>query len=325
MTSMIPSGCVAPTAAVLVPATAPSSARVARDSLQGLAFGDAFGTHWYGRFQANDQTVLGEFEKRIVPADALWRWTDDTAMALALLRVLYLRGAVDQRQLAESFAAFFHADPDRGYGYGMQSLLPLLAQAPDNWRSAARSVFGEGSLGSGGAMRVAPLGAWFHADVERAAEQAARSAEVTHAHPDGVAGAVAVAVAAALAVRSRGVTPPQPGVLLGQIAELTPAGAVRDRLLRAVGLPKGAHLQDARKELLWGGGKGQASGTVPFALWSAACHLDDLAGALWTTVHGGGDVDTMCAITGGVVAARTGVAALPVEWHQRREPLPGWV
>ncbi|GAA3375529.1 hypothetical protein GCM10020367_43690 [Streptomyces sannanensis] len=63
--------------------------------------------------------------------------------------------------------------------------------------------------------------------------------------------------------------------------------------------------------------------TVPFAVWSAARHLDDLASALWTTAEGFGDVDTTCAITGGIVAARTGVDGVPPEWLRRREPVPG--
>ncbi|REK91595.1 ADP-ribosylglycohydrolase family protein [Streptomyces inhibens] len=50
-----------------------------------------------------------------------------------------------------------------------------------------------------------------------------------------------------------------------------------------------------------------------------------MASALWTTAAGLGDVDTTCAIAGGVVAARTGVAALPEEWRERREPLPAGV
>jgi hypothetical protein len=37
-----------------------------------------------------------------------------------------------------------------------------------------------------------------------------------------------------------------------------------------------------------------------------------------------GDVDTTCAITGGVVAARTGLAAVPARWLELAEPLPGW-
>ncbi|WP_042435329.1 ADP-ribosylglycohydrolase family protein, partial [Streptacidiphilus anmyonensis] len=69
----------------------------------------------------------------------------------------------------------------------------------------------------------------------------------------------------------------------------------------------------------------RASDTVPFALWSAAHHLDDLPGALWSTAAGLGDVDTTCAITGGVVAARTGLDAVPALWRSRREPLPEWV
>ena len=39
--------------------------------------------------------------------------------------------------------------------------------------------------------------------------------------------------------------------------------------------------------------------------------------------EGFGDVDTTCAITGGIVAARTGVDAVPERWLRRREALPG--
>lgn len=63
---------------------------------------------------------------------------------------------------------------------------------------------------------------------------------------------------------------------------------------------------------------------MPFALWSAAHHLNDLPGALWTTAEGLGDVDTTCAITAGVVAARTGLADIPPAWLELAEPLPDW-
>jgi ADP-ribosylglycohydrolase len=42
--------------------------------------------------------------------------------------------------------------------------------------------------------------------------------------------------------------------------------------------------------------------TVPYAIWCAARHLDDLVEALWATVSVGGDIDTTCAIVGGIVA-----------------------
>lgn len=52
-------------------------------------------------------------------------------------------------------------------------------------------------------------------------------------------------------------------------------------------------------------------------------HPGDLVPALWTTAEGFGDVDTTCAVVGGIVAARTGVDAVPEEWLSRREALPG--
>ncbi|GAA5015156.1 ADP-ribosylglycohydrolase family protein [Kitasatospora paranensis] len=300
----------------------PSAA--ARDSLEGLALGDAFGERWFPLFRPAPD-AFDQIRARRTPGESPWHWTDDTAMALGLFRVLTVYGAVHQEDLALVFGVTYRADPYRGYGHGMHRLLPALADRPSAWRTAARGLFdGEGSLGNGAAMRVAPLGAWFCEDLDEAVEQAVFSAEVTHAHPEGVAGAVAVAVAAALAARSRGLPAPDGADLLAEVADRTPAGPVRDGLHRAAGLPADTPAWRAA-DLLGNGAEVRAADTVPFALWSAAHHLDSLADALWTTAEGLGDVDTTCAVTGGTVAARTGLAGLPDGWAARREALPAWV
>jgi len=41
---------------------------------------------------------------------------------------------------------------------------------------------------------------------------------------------------------------------------------------------------------------------------------------MWQTASGFGDVDTTCAIVGGIVALNT--PELPQEWLSQREPLP---
>ncbi|MFF3333679.1 ADP-ribosylglycohydrolase family protein [Streptomyces sp. NPDC002888] len=289
---------------------------VARRSLEGLALGDAFGERWFPLFREPRQ-AYEEIRTRRTPEEPEWHWTDDTAMALGVLRVLDEHGEIRSTDLAQAFALGYDADPARGYGYGMHELLPRLLEAPERWPELARGLFGgEGSLGNGAAMRVAPLGAWFHPDLSRVVEQATRSAEVTHAHPEGVAGAVAVAVAAALSVRRE--------LDLGRVVSLTPDSAVREGLVRAAGLPFGTEPWRA-SDVLGNGQQIRADDTVPFAVWSAARHQDDLASALWTTAEGFGDVDTTCAITGGIVAARTGVDGVPEEWLSRREPLPAGV
>ncbi|GAA2055567.1 ADP-ribosylglycohydrolase family protein [Catenulispora yoronensis] len=300
-------------------AASPESA-AAFASLRGLALGDSFGERWFFRGNAE---AIEMIEHRTIPGDQPWHWTDDTAMALAVLRVLIRHGEVDQQDLAATFAEFFAADPMRGYGQGMRQLLPMLGEDPGNWSTYARTLFrGEGSLGNGAAMRAAPLGAWFHRDPELAAAQAVLAAEVTHAHPEGIAGGVAVAVAAALAATGLALAPDPQG-FLDQTAALTPSGLIRDGLLRAAEVPSTTPAWKAA-DLLGNGQKVRAGDTVPFAVWSAAHHLDNLIDALWCTAEGLGDVDTTCAITGGIVAARTGMAAVPARWLELAEDLPGW-
>jgi ADP-ribosylglycohydrolase len=69
---------------------------------------------------------------------------------------------------------------------------------------------------------------------------------------------------------------------------------------------------------------------VPFAVWAAATFLHDYPAAVTACVRAGGDVDTMGAIVGGIVAAYTGIGqrggvrGVPPGWLEQREPLPGW-
>ena len=71
------------------------------------------------------------------------------------------------------------------------------------------------------------------------------------------------------------------------------------------------------------GRRTSAHDTVPFALWAAARHLGDYEQAFWTTARAGGDVDTTCAIVGGIVASRPG-GEPPSTWSDRTEVLPEW-
>jgi ADP-ribosylglycohydrolase len=298
----------------------------ARDSLRGLALGDGFGERWFHvSRQGGPQLSIAMIKARSIPAEVPWYYTDDTMMALSIVRVLADSGEIDPQDLATTFADSYAADAYRGYGYGMTQLLPVLREDPGNWATYAKTLFnGEGSLGNGSSMRVGPLGAWFCDDLDRVVEQAALSAAVTHSHPEGIAGAVAVAVAAALAASSRGSTAPDGYELLRRVADLTPAGVIRKAVLAAVDVPAETPAWQA-SDILGNGQRIRAGDTVPFALWSAAHQLDDLSGALWTTAEGLGDVDTTCAITASVVAARTGLDAIPQAWIDLCEPLPEWV
>lgn len=280
-------------------------------SLRGLAVGDALGSQF---FVPVNYPLLG---RRALP-DGVWQWTDDTEMACSVVAVLAAHQRIDQDALAHSFAK--HHDFDRGYGPAVNRLLRLVREGGD-WRELAAALFnGQGSWGNGAAMRIAPLGAWYADDPEQATHQAEISAYPTHQHREAVAGAMAVAGASALAADPAG--PPRPEALLDAVIALVPRSAV------------GAGLRRARDMLdyddpgtvaavLGSGRRTTAHDTVPFTLWSAARALGDYERAFWTTAQAGGDVDTTCAIVGGIVASGK-AGAPPQEWAARTEPLPGW-
>ncbi|MFJ3622552.1 ADP-ribosylglycohydrolase family protein [Streptomyces iakyrus] len=296
--------------------TADSSPTVRLDralaSLRGLSVGDALGSQY---FVPVNYPLL---KRREVPSGP-WQWTDDTEMAGSVVAVLAAHHRIDQDALARSFAE--HHDFDRGYGPAVNRLLRLVREGGD-WRELAAALFkGQGSWGNGAAMRIAPLGAWYADDPEQATHQAEISAYTTHQHREGVVGAMAVAAAAAFAAAPDG--PPSAEALLDGVIGLVPKSAV------------GAGLRRARDMLDYGdpgtvaavlgcGRRTTAHDTVPFALWSAARSLGDYEQAFWTTAQVGGDVDTTCAIVGGVIAAEKG-GTPPAEWVDRTEPLPDWV
>ncbi|MCT4352513.1 ADP-ribosylglycohydrolase family protein [Streptomyces sp. Je 1-79] len=281
-------------------------------SLRGLAVGDALGSQFF--VPANYPLL----KRRELPSGP-WQWTDDTEMACSVLAVLARHDRIDQDALAHSFAD--HHDFDRGYGPAVNRMLRLIREGAD-WRELAAALFnGQGSWGNGAAMRIAPLGAWYADDPEQATHQAEISAYTTHQHREAVVGAMAVAAAAALAANPA--DPPTPTDLLDGVVALVPRSAVGAGLRRARDM---LDYGDAATvaAVLGSGRRTSAHDTVPFALWSAARALGDYEQVFWTTAQVGGDVDTTCAIAGGVVASGT-AGAPPDSWLERTEELPDWL
>ncbi|WP_239151220.1 ADP-ribosylglycohydrolase family protein [Virgisporangium aliadipatigenens] len=277
------------------------------DSLDGLSVGDALGAHHFVPGASLD------------PLPDQCPWTDDTEMAVSIVEELLHHREIDQDRLAVAFARRF--EPYRGYGGGAVVLLRAIREGGD-WRELAPAAFGgKGSMGNGAAMRVAPLGAYYAGDSKRAALEAMRSAEITHAHPEGILGAAAVAVAAAEAGWSRLVGHrPEPFTFLESVIDYLVDSQVKDSMERALRL-LGTDVAEAAYEL-GNGSRVLAQDTVPFALWVAATRIDDYPAAIRACVAAGGDVDTTAAIAGGVVAAYTGRAGIPAAWLSSREPLP---
>ncbi len=289
----------------------------ARDSLEGLAIGDALG----GFFEGSDVGRLSHVIRQRILISGPWRYTDDTNMALSVYETLRKYAEIRQQGLAVSLAMHFH--PGRGYGMVMRRLLSniLLGIA---WDKAAQDTFGrEDSYGHQAALRGIPVGAYFADDVLKAVEQAQLAASVTHSSPEASAGAAALAAAAAQTWQAKQAGErPSREVFIARVLPFVPPGDVRYGIEQALRF----RIPDIARVVgtLGSGSLLTPQDTVPFVLWCAGEFLDNYEEAIWKTASGGGAVDTTCAMVGGIVALYTGIEGTPAAWRERLEPLPVW-
>lgn len=285
--------------------------------MDGVSLGDSFGQTFFDAEDAAKERI----GNRSIP-DGTWWLTDDSIMAAAVYSNVTEAGRIDQDRLVNRFVERFNRDRTRGYGATMARMLRQVSEGLD-WKNVAQDAFaGMGSFGNGAAMRVAPIGAYLAGDEKAISLNARLSAETTHTHIDGIAGAMAVAHACGWVVAHK---PQQPTAdMLGYVARFIPRSETRDRIGAAAGLSLASDVRTAAA-VLGNGLNLSAQDTVPFALWCAARHLDHFEDAIWTTVAGLGDRDTTCAIAGGIVALAVGSAGLPKAWLKRREPIKPWL
>ena len=194
------------------------------------------------------------------------RFTDDTVLTVAVADCL-----MDGRHYVDAFHDYFFAYPNAGYGYRFFHWASSRSRSPYN------------SWGNGSAMRVAPIGHAFDS-LDQVLVHAARSAEVTHNHPEGVKGAQATAAAVFMA-RS---------------------GESKSNMKRALqhtfGYDLGRRLDDIRPTHQF---DESCQGTVPLAL-IAFLESTGYEDAVRKAVSLGGDADTLACIAGAVAEAHYG-------------------
>ena len=131
-------------------------------SLEGLSIGDSFGQNFF----IEQDKAIQSINSRILPTKP-WFYTDDTVMAISIVETLNKFGRIEQDYLAMMFARRYIDEPNRGYGSNAGKTLKEISEGVD-WRQASKRAFsGMGSMGNGGAMRAAPIGAYFFDDYER--------------------------------------------------------------------------------------------------------------------------------------------------------------
>jgi ADP-ribosyl-[dinitrogen reductase] hydrolase len=318
-------------------------------ALLGLAVGDALGTTYeFERIEqppypalatgpATDVVGAGPFEL------AAGQVTDDTQLAVCLARSLAESGGLDVADVAARYVAWSEHAFDIGAqtGAAIERLArgaPASSAALEVWREHGRRPAGNGSL-----MRTAPIAVAL-AGAAGGAEHALIDAAIadsliTHADPRCALACAALDAAIAAAIAPAGGGPRDGRAMVGAARRALERGAAR---LAAAWAGEGAEAAQDREHLARAAAA--LAGDLDAALradpdvYGDELHLHRTAGfvrvafrlAFWHAVHApswrdalvdvasrGGDADTNAAITGALLGARDGAAAIPAAWAER--------
>ncbi|MGB8957496.1 MAG: ADP-ribosylglycohydrolase family protein, partial [Candidatus Aminicenantales bacterium] len=223
----------------------------------GAIAGDIIGSAYeFGRTKSKAFPLFG-------PASA---FTDDSVLTVAVAQAILTDG--DYRKSVLDIGRRY---PNAGYGGFFMSWLNSPDPKPYN------------SWDSGSAMRVSPVGFAFES-VEDVLDEAQRSAEITHDHPEGIKGAQAAALAVFLARTE------------------WDKDLIRAEITNRFGYDLGRTIDDIRPGY---GFEESCQKTVPEAI---IAFLDSFSyeDAIRNAISLGGDSDTLACITGGIAAAYYG-------------------
>ena len=193
-------------------------------------------------------------------------FTDDSVLTIAVAKAI-----LENRSYLETIREIGRRYPDAGYGGFFARWLHSNNPQPYN------------SWGNGSAMRVSPVGFAFDTS-EEVLREAARTAEVSHNHPEGIKGAQATAAAVFLARNG------------------TTKEGIRAEIQRMFGYDLGRTVEDIRPTYSF---DESCQRTVPEAI-IAFLDSESWEDAIRNAVSLGGDSDTLACITGGIAEAYYG-------------------
>jgi poly(ADP-ribose) glycohydrolase ARH3 len=275
--------------------------------LLGLALGDALGAPFEGGvverllWRVIGKTRGGEL-----------RWTDDTQMAVDVAESFLACQCFDQDHLAMRFAQSYRWS--RGYGPAAGRLLKQIRRGRP-WSEANRSIYRDGSFGNGAAMRSPIVGLILWNRHDEIAEMTRATAEITHAHPLGIEGAVMVALATALVAKGL-----ESRDIYEQLMVARGHKGFETRLQTAVtwhDSQSAATPTEVARQL--GNGIAAHQSCVTTVYLALRFRKDSFEELQQFVRQVGGDVDTIGAMAGAIWGAANGLGKLPTEPLARLE------
>ncbi len=295
-------------------------------TLVGTGIGDALGRPFEGWFRDRIKAVVGrvtEFLPDFPPYDLpKGQYTDDTQLTIAITESLVRCEGFNLEDLINRFIDWL-SEPPIGPGYGCLSSIQKFKQGIP-WQEATSS-----SGGNGTAMRVSPIGLFYHQDIPKLIEIARQSSIITHNHWASTASAIIVARSVAYLLNH---TDLEIDDFLTKIAASVDHDEFEDFAPNLLKLKEFLKMDKEAALFELGGlgikppwpnpaaetGRGfiapYAMSTTLSALYCFLLSPRDFKESVIEAVISGGDTDTIGAITGAISGAYNGVDGIPSNW-----------
>ncbi|MFQ6121627.1 MAG: ADP-ribosylglycohydrolase family protein [Dehalococcoidales bacterium] len=279
-------------------------------ALIGTSVGDSLGASFEGRWRVNPEEIEAIAERRKVLT-----YTDDTHMMIGAAESLIKAGGFNGEDMAQTFVKNYELEPFRGYGPGPPHLFRLI-RAGAAWDEVAQSLYRTGSYGNGSAMRIAPIGVFYHDNPAALRKVAYKSSQITHSHQLGKEGAALQAYAIALATSLERQEVFDRRDFLNKLINYAPEGVYREKLNKIEVLLNQSDKSRVIAEL----GNGiEAFNSVPTAIYCFLSQPHSFAQAILYAISLGGDTDTIGAMTGAISGAYLGFDSIPDRWKNKLE------
>lgn len=245
----------------------------------------------YGEdYQCTDNLILGAIGGDILGSPYEWcrvatrhfvllnqlcKFTDDTVMTVATMKSLILSykygNELTEDLIRETYRELGRKYYYAGYGPMFRKWLSQTDDKPIN------------SYGNGSGMRISPVGWWAKTE-EETIDLATRFSIVSHNHPEGIKGGVAIALAVFYAKN---------GLYKIDIAK---------NIQKITGYDLQRELSEIRKDYSFNATCQKSVPESIIAFLESQSYEDAVINAIWL----GGDADTMACMAGGIAEARYG-------------------
>lgn len=282
----------------------------AEGALLGLACGDALGRPVEFKSSKAIQKEYGTLTEMVgggtwnKPAGTV---TDDTDQMLCIARSLVENREFVPEDVARRFVNWYESGPF-DIGNMTRDALSRLRGDEDSWREVGKQVYEDlktqpnAGAGNGSIMRCAPIAIAYRDDTESLVESSIDSSWITHADPRCTYGCA---------------------LLNRTIAELIDSDEELEEAIevcreRSDGEPGVEELLESVEgvrelELQEVSGTGYVVDTLQASLYYALT-AESFESAVVNAVNGGGDTDTVGAVTGALAGARFGASDIPERW-----------